>query len=212
MSPGTQAHRFAVFFSALALGAATGILAKLADASGSYEAGIITSNVAVWVLGVSLWGARAVRMLDAVARSAAFSLTMNIGYYGWASWVLGDHWPEIASVWILIGLTAVPIIAAGVHLAVRSPAPWSGAVFALVGAIALTDEPVTRAWDWVFGHARYLPQAPLSAAISVATWAVVVFVLPRHRPTRLWGLAFALPAYLLVDQASQVSWPILLGF
>ena len=144
---------------ALGAGLASGILAKAADAPGSREAGIITSNVAIWVLGVALWGALSPGPVDA---------------------------------------------------AVRSKAWWSGAVLAVVAAIAMTDEPVSRAWRWVAEDARWLPQAPVAVGIALATWAIVVLVLPRHRPTRLWGLAFAVPGFLLIDWVFRISWPMAL--
>jgi hypothetical protein len=197
--------------ASLAAGLVAGILAKMADAPGSWEAGIITSNVAVWVLGVGLWGALSRRPVDAVTRSIAFFLTTNLGYYGWAAVVLRDPWPPIATGWIVIGLTAAPAAAVAVHGAVRSRAWWSGSVLAVVAAIALTDEPVSRAWRWAIGGERWLPQAPVAAVIALATWVAVVLVLPRHHSTRLWGLVFAVPAFLLVDWLFRVSWPTALS-
>jgi hypothetical protein len=209
--PTSQRARAVLVGVALAAGVASGILAKLADGAGSWGLGTMTSNIAVWVLIVGVWGATARTALDAVLRSAAFAAALTVSYYAWAELVLGYPRASITAMWIALSVTAVPVLAAVVQRAVRSARPLAGAALAIVASIPLTDEPVVHAWYQLTGQVSRSPQAPLAATVAVATWVTVLLILPRHRSTRLWGLAFAIPAYLVVEAGWRTWWSYLLG-
>lgn len=202
--PRTRGHLRGVAGPAL-LGAVAGTVAKAADESGSDWAAQLGSDPAVWVLAVALVGRYAPGPATAAVRSAAFFAAMTVGYYTWAALVLGFGWDlRLLAVWLVLSVTAVPVVGAGVHGATRHPGVLPGALLALAAGITLAGGAVPGTWDAWTGVLPGTAAQPVQAAVDVVVALVLTLALPRHRPTRLWALSLAVPMTWLADRLLDV--------
>lgn len=184
-SPGTRRRRLLV---PAALGAATGVLAKVADGGPGWLADL-GSYPAAWVLAVALLGWLASTTRLAAVGSAVFFAVMSLAYYGWAVVVLGFALRPVLvllAVWLLLSATAVPLFAVGVRWATTHRGVLPGALLAGAAALAVAEGPLAD--DGV---------RPVQAVAGVLVALVVAGLLPRHGRTRAVSLVLLVPAVVV---------------
>ena len=175
-------------------GVLAGIAAKAGDESGWRWAADLGSYPAAWVLVVALVGWRAPSLPAAAARAGVFFAGMTVAYYAWAALVLHFGWDvRLLVAWLVLSATAVPVTAAGVHLATRRSGWLPGALLAAAAGITLGGGALTEAGD----H-------PVQAVVDVVVAVVLVVVLPRDGRTRLWAAALTLPLTAAAAQLLDV--------
>ncbi|WP_116449960.1 DUF6518 family protein [Blastococcus litoris] len=177
------------------LGALAGAAAKAADESGWRWAADLGTFPAAWVLAVALIGRLAPSPPAAAVRAAVFFAAMTVAYYAWAAWVLGFGWNRLLPVWLVLSATAVAVTAAVAWWATRRPGPLPGAAVALGAGIVLAGGQFLPLWRRLTGTAAEgeLLFHPGQGWVDAAVALVLVAVLPRHVPTRLWGLLLVAP-------------------
>jgi hypothetical protein len=185
-------------------GALAGIVAKAADESGIAWAADLGSDPPMWVLAVALIGRSAPTLPTAAARAATFFAAMTLAYYGWAVWVLGfGYEPDLIAAWLALSATAVAAVAAVSWWATRRPGVVAGALVGLIAGTALVGGALRLLFLWWDGSAVASALQPVQVAAELVAVLVITLVLPLHRSTRLWALAFTLPmwwlAQLLID-------------
>jgi hypothetical protein len=189
-----------------ALGVLAGIAAKAADESGLAWAAELGTLPAAWVLVVALIGHCSPTLPLAAGRAAAFFAAMTLAYYAWAVWVLGfGYEPGLVVAWLGLSATAVAGVAAATWWATRRPGPASGGLVALVAGTALVGGALRGLclW-WADSYPETAPQ-PVQATVEMAAVLVLTLLLPRHRSTRVWGLALVLPMWWLADLLIDVA-------
>lgn len=202
-------HTSAVVLFAAA-GIAAGVLSKAADESPGWL-GDVTSQLAIWALAIALIGAFAPTLPAAAVRAAAALAGMCLGYYAYASLVL--HFPvgRDALIWSVLAVTVTPAIAVLVCLARRADRAWSAVVFAVVAALCVSDDALTRIFLAISDQqsADFLATLrPVRAAVNVVSALAIVLFLPRSRRIRWIALALAVVlgacAPQIVDAARSV--------
>lgn len=176
-------------------GTLSGVAAKVADESDRPGLADLGTSPTVWVLALALIGRFAPTWVDAAIRAAAFFAALCIGYYAWASLVLGypGSGPLLVG-WIAVALTLVPIGAALIRWSCERPGAVSAMVFAGAGGIALSDQRVVQLWYAAIGELPSdFPLRPIQGLIGIATALVITLLLPRHHATRAWAAALLLP-------------------
>jgi hypothetical protein len=181
------------------LGVLAGIAAKAADETHWDWAADLGSFPAAWVLTVALLGRFAPSWRAAALRSAVFFAAMSIAYYAWAAEVLDCGWNgRLLGEWLVVSLTAVPATALAAWWASRRAGVLPGALLAVLAAIALGGGVVRQQLGIWTGSQPYLMAQPVQAAVDIVVALVLVLVLPQHRRTRLWAVAFTVPAVWLM--------------
>jgi len=168
---------------AAVLGVGAGIVAKAGDESGWRWAADLGSYPAAWVLAVALIGWRAPTVRAAAVRAGVFFAAMTVAYYTWAALVLDFGWEvRLLGAWLVLSATAVPLTAAGVHVATRRTGWLPGALLAMAAGITLGGGALEDAGS----H-------PVQVVVDVLVAGVLVVVLPRDTRTRLAAVLLTLP-------------------
>nr|MDQ3344617.1 hypothetical protein [Actinomycetota bacterium] len=122
-------------------GFAAGVVAKAADESGIGWASDLGTHPAIWVAALAVIARFAPTVRWATLRAVGFFVVMCLGYYGWAVVALGfGSGPALTRflvLWLAMSVTAVPVAAAGMHLAYARDGPVPGAAVASVAGLAL---------------------------------------------------------------------------
>jgi hypothetical protein len=209
MTTGTAAPaRHATTAALLALaGAVAGIAAKAADESSWSWAADLGTYPAAWVLAVALIGRQAPGPLAAAVRAAAFFAVMSAAYYAWAALVLGFGWSRLLGAWLLVSVTAVPLVAVAVQWATRRPGVLAGAVLAAAAGLVLGGEGVLRLWHWLTDswQALHLVQGVVDVVVALT----LTLAFPRQRSTRIWAVVLAVPMAWLAARGLDVFYSVL---
>lgn len=181
------------------LGAALGILAKVADESAHTWAGDLGTYPAAWVLALAVIARLAPTITRAAARATSFFLAMSLAYFVWSWFALSfgvDRYPVL---WLGLSFTAVPSLAAVIHWAAVRRGAFPGLLIATVAALAVADGLLWQLWwAWVLREAPDgFPLRPFQALVGVAVALAVIVFLPRYVRTRVWALALVVPTALL---------------
>jgi hypothetical protein len=186
-------------------GVAAGVAAKAADESTIHWASDLGTYPAVWILVIALIGRFAPTGGWAAARGVAFFVAMTLSYYAWSVFVLGfgiDRW---LSIWAVLAVTAVPLLAVAVWWASRETGIHRAAVMAGMAGIALADGTVHRLWLMLLGDLPAgFPVRPFQALFNVLAALVIAGCLPVHRRARAWALGLtpvmAILAGMVIDE------------
>ncbi|TFV78400.1 hypothetical protein E4P39_04105 [Blastococcus sp. CT_GayMR19] len=189
-----------------ALGVLAGIAAKAADESGLTWAAELGTLPAAWVLAVALIGRCSPTLPLAAGRAATFFAAMTLAYYAWAVWVLGfGYEPGLVVTWLALSATAVAAVAAATWWATRRPGLVAGGLVALVAGTALVGGALRGLYLWWADSYPATALQPVQAVVEVVAVLVLTLLLPRHRSTRVWGLALVLPMWWLADRLIAVA-------
>jgi hypothetical protein len=181
--------------ASLLLGAAAGVSAKVADESGIGWLSDLGTFGAIWVLAIVLIGRFAPTPVEAALRAALFFVALSIGYYAWATFVLGFPVGGLVQRWAVLSVTGVPVLAAAIWWAARQRGILPAIVIGLTAAIALFDGHILPFWYAITdGLPPEFPYRPIQAVVELATASVAVALLPRDWLTRLVAIGLALPA------------------
>ena len=190
---------------AAGLGAAAGVLAKVADDAGPRWLADLGSYPAAWVLAVALLARSAPSGRLAAAGAALFFAVMSTAYYGWAVLVLGFGLRAnlvLLAVWVALSATAVPAFAVAVRWSCLRRGLLPGALLAGAAALAVADRTAEQLWWAASGQASPgFPLHPVQGVVSVLVALVVAGALPRQGRTRAVALALLVPAAVLATSA-----------
>ncbi|MCA0144364.1 DUF6518 family protein [Blastococcus sp. LR1] len=179
----------------LLAGVLAGVAAKAADESGWRWAADLGTFPAAWVLAVALIGRCAPTVVAAAVRAAVFFASMTLAYYCYAAWVLHFGWNRLLPVWLLLSATTVAATAAGVRWAARRSGPLPAAGWSLAAGIVLAGGQFLPLWRRVTGTAARgeVLIHPVQGVVDAVVALVLVLVLPRDLPTRIWALVLLAP-------------------
>ncbi|MDT0276742.1 hypothetical protein [Blastococcus goldschmidtiae] len=191
--------------SFLLLGVLAGVAAKVADESGWRWAADLGSYPAAWVLAVALIARSAPSVATAAIRSAVFFAAMTVAYYTWAAAVLGFGWNSLLPVWLVLSGTAVAVFAAAVRWADRRTGLGPGAVIAGAAGLPIAGGEFADLWHAAVGTPAGSGRLdPVQAAVDAVVAVVLVVVLPCSSRTRLWAVAFLVPATVVAGTLLHV--------
>ena len=193
------------------LGAASGVVAKLADNSDISWASDLGTYPAIWLFTSAVIGRFSPDVIQAALRGVAFFIGLSLGYYAWSVFVLQFGIGGYLFLWGGLAVTAVPVVAAVLWWASRHRGPLAGFVMAMTAGLALSDGTVIQMWWRLLGELPgEFPLRPVQALADVVVALVVVGIVPVHRATRGWALALLLPAAVLATAALNAFYGTLL--
>lgn len=188
-----------------ALGAASGVLAKVADESGIGWLSDLGSYPGAWVVVVALFGFLAPTPMAAGLRSALFFVAMCLAYYGWSILALGFPFASELFFWLAIAVSAVPAIAASAWWATRHRGFRAGVVLAAIAGLALSSGRAHQFWLYANGLVPEHVLRPVQALLEISMALVIALVLPRYGVTRGWAAAALVPMVWIAPRLVELA-------
>lgn len=208
MSLGQSAR---VVFAWVIIGALVGGGGAIIVRDGPWWAAALVHYAVPYVLLIALIGATAPRARAAALRAASCFVAFVLSYYAVVALQFGAIPTLYASAWLAAAVTICPASAAVVQWAVERKGVLPAAVFALAGAVALSDGSVGNLVRVAFGrldpHAVQ-PVLAVTGAVGLSVAGVVVLLIPRQRRTRLAAAVLLVPLGVLT---TYIGWSVHFG-
>lgn len=188
-------------------GAASGVLAKVADELRVDGLSDLGTSPTLWILVLALIARLAPSPLVAAGRGTAFYVALCVGYYAWTSLVL--RYPgsgPLLAAWLVLALTVVPVVAALVRWARDRLDPIAASVIAGVAGLAANDPSVVQLWYATNGELPPdFPLRPTQAIISIVAVALITLWVPTRRAGRAWTVLLLVPATIVVGWVLEIG-------
>lgn len=198
-----------------ALGAASGVLAKVADESGVGWLSDLGSYPGAWILIVALFGFAGPTPGTAAGWSALFFVAMCLGYYAWSVLVLGFPLAAEIYLWLAAAITVAPVTGAAAWWATRRRGAAPGLAVAGIAGLALSSGKVHQFWLYANGLFPEHALRPIQATLEIAMALTIALMLPRDALTRVWAGVGLVPmvwmAPRIVDLGERVLRALALG-
>lgn len=189
-------------------GAASGILAKVADELPVDGIGAVGSSPTIWILVLAIIARLAPSPASAAVRATVFFVAMCVAYYAWTALVLDypGSGPLLVA-WLGLAVTVVPATAALLRWARDRSDLVAAVIVAVVAGVVATDPSLVQAWYVATGELPpTFPVSPIETLLTVATVTVIILWVPARNTTRLWAAVLLIPATVvagwLVDLAA----------
>ncbi len=160
---------------------------------------------ALWVLVMATIGFRAPTAISAALWALAFFVAMCFAYYTWAVLVLGFGRGNELYAWLVLAVTAVPLLSASAWWATRRRGVLPGIVIGSLAALVLASGAAWRVGLHFAGHLPSHATRPVQAAVEVGMVLVVLLAFPRHSTTRAWAVAVLLPVAWMVPRLFEAT-------
>lgn len=194
-------------FAYAVAGAASGILAKVADELPVDGIGAVGSSLTIWILALAIIARLAPAPASAAIRGTAFFVAMCVAYYAWTALVLDypGSGPLLAA-WLGLAVTIVPATAALLRWARDRSDLVAAVIVAAVAGVVATDPSLVQSWYVATGELPpTFPVSPVETLLTVATVAVIILWVPARRVTRLWAAVLLIPATVVAGWVLDVA-------